>query len=65
MPVDPWTEVLESPPLEQVPVCMQQEDTTTTQGLSRSENCLFLNVFTPSVSTALPSYIVREARSLG
>lgn len=46
--VEPWDGARESPPLEQVPVCMQNEDTITTQGLPRSEDCLYLNVFTPS-----------------
>ncbi|XP_034255021.1 venom carboxylesterase-6-like [Thrips palmi] len=46
--VEPWDGARESPPLQQVPVCMQHEDTVTTQGLPRSEDCLYLNVFTPS-----------------
>lgn len=46
--VEPWDAARESPPLQQVPVCAQHEDTVTTHGLPRSEDCLYLNVFTPS-----------------
>ncbi|KAJ1525424.1 hypothetical protein ONE63_010238 [Megalurothrips usitatus] len=48
VPVEPWASPRESPPLQQVPVCMQSEDAAFTQGLLRSEDCLLLNVFTPS-----------------
>lgn len=46
VPVEPWGEpARESPPLEEVPACMQAEDSMSAHGLTRSEDCLYLNVF--------------------
>ncbi len=56
-PVNPWQGVLEC--REYAPICPQQRTRLTTQEAEQSEDCLYLNVFTPARSTAdrLPVFV--------
>lgn len=71
VPAEAWTGARDSPPLQDVPVCMQHENAATTQGMTRSEDCLYLNVFTPKPSngtqdgTALPVLVWLHGGALG
>lgn len=56
-PVKPWSGILDCK--EYAPICPQQRTRLTPEEAEQSEDCLYLNVFTPAKSTAdrLPVFV--------